>query len=135
MDLDSFGKEAMSILCLDAGGHNNLASLPPVYRGGNLPPGGQLEAVNGTDDLVKVPASGGWVEDGELQLLVWANHKHSSASKWHTSIVLGHRIQHGVFHGNFSGGISNDGIVEVSKTIVSLDVSNPAIVSLNFITR
>ena len=78
MDLDSLGEEARSILCLDAGGHNNLTALSPVYRGGNLPPGGQLEAVNGTDDLVKVPTSGGWVEDGELQLLVWANHKHSS---------------------------------------------------------
>ena len=78
MDLDPLGEEAWSILWLDTWGHNNLASLPPVNRGGHLPPGGQLEAVNCADDLVKVPASCSRIQDGQLQLLIRTNHKHSS---------------------------------------------------------
>ena len=66
MDLDPFGEEAWSILWLDTWGHNNLASLPPVNGGGHLPPGGQLEAVNGADDLIKVPASCSRIQDGQL---------------------------------------------------------------------
>merc|ERR1719270_2123843 len=64
MDLDPLGEEAWSILWLDTWGQVIVASLPPVNGGGHLPPGGQLEAVNGADDLSKfLPVVAGYRMD------------------------------------------------------------------------
>ena len=41
--LDPLGEEAGRVLGLDAGRHDDGAALPPVHRGGNLPPGSQLQ--------------------------------------------------------------------------------------------
>ena len=43
MLLDPLGEEAGRVLGLDAGRHDDGAALPPVHRGGNLPPGSQLQ--------------------------------------------------------------------------------------------
>ena len=42
-----------------------------------LPGGGELEGVDDPDDLVEVPAGGGWVQQGQLQPAVRADHENS----------------------------------------------------------
>ena len=78
MDSDSLGEESSHVLLLDARHHHAGPSLLPVHRSGHLPGGGQLEAVHHPDDLVKVPARGGRVQQGQLQPLVRADDEDSS---------------------------------------------------------
>ena len=78
MNLESLGEDARSILHLDTGDHHAGSSLSPVHRSGHLPPGGQLETVDHSDDLIEVSAGGGGVEQGQLQSSVWTNDEHSS---------------------------------------------------------
>ena len=78
MNLESLGEDARSILHLDTGDHHAGSSLSPVHRSGHLPPGGQLETVDHSDDLIEVPAGGGGVEQRQLQSSVWTNDEHSS---------------------------------------------------------
>lgn len=55
-----------------------LCSPPhlPVHRGSDLLVSCQLQGVHHSQDLIKVSPSGGWVQDGQLQLLVWAKNEH-----------------------------------------------------------
>jgi len=135
MNLESLGEDTRSILHLDTGHHHAGSSLSPVHRSGHLPPGGQLETVDHSDDLIEVSAGGGGVEQGQLQSSVWTNDEHSSAGERNTSIALGHRIQHSILLSNLSVGVSNDGVGELSESIVFQNVSNPALVRLHLITR
>lgn len=48
----------------------------PINRCGNLLLCGELQGVDHSKQLIKIPSRGGRVEDGQLQLLVGANHKH-----------------------------------------------------------
>lgn len=52
----------------------------PVHRCSNLLLCSELQRVNNPEQLVKVPPRGGRVEDGQLQLLVGADHKHLRGS-------------------------------------------------------
>lgn len=53
----------------------------PVNRCGDLLLCGELQGVDNSKQLIKVPSRGGRVEDGQLQLLVGANHKHLKGVK------------------------------------------------------
>ena len=81
MDSDSLGEESSHVLLLDAGHHHAGASLLPVDGRGDLLGGGELETVNDSDDLVKVAARGGWVEQRQLQPLVRADDEDGSDNK------------------------------------------------------
>lgn len=48
----------------------------PIYRCGDLLLRSELQGVDHAEQLVEVPSRGRGVEDGQLQLLVRANHKH-----------------------------------------------------------
>ena len=85
MDGHSFREESGHVLLLDPGHHHAGASLLPVHRSGHLPGGGQLEAVHHPDDLVKVPARGGRVQQGQLQPLVRPDDEDSSTNKTNKS--------------------------------------------------
>lgn len=60
-----------------------LCSLPhlPVHRGSDLLVCRQLQGVHHSQDLIKVSPSGGWVQDGEFQLLIRAKNKHLSTGR------------------------------------------------------
>lgn len=52
----------------------------PVHRCSDLLLCSELQRVNNSEQLVEVPPRGGRVEDGQLQLLVGADHKHLRGS-------------------------------------------------------
>lgn len=47
----------------------------PVNRCGNLLLCCELQRVNNTEQLIKIPSCGGRVKDGQLEPLIRANHK------------------------------------------------------------
>lgn len=53
----------------------------PVHRGGNLLVCCQLQGVHHSQDLIKISPSGGWVQDGEFQLLIRAKYEHLSTER------------------------------------------------------
>lgn len=64
----------------------------PVHRGSDLLVCCQLQGVHHSQDLIKVSPSGGWVQDGEFQLLIWAKNEHLSTGRqgqgWAEDICL-----------------------------------------------
>jgi len=60
-----------------------LCSPPhlPVHRGSDLLVCRQLQGVHHSQDLIKVSPSGGWVQDGEFQLLIRAKNEHLSGRR------------------------------------------------------
>ena len=54
--------------------------------------GGELEWVDDPDDLVKVPACGGRVQDGQLQPLVRAHDEHSATGQRDSYIMYEFKI-------------------------------------------
>lgn len=50
----------------------------PVHRGSDLLVCCELQGVHHSQDLIKISPSGGWVQDGELQLLIRAKNEHLS---------------------------------------------------------
>lgn len=60
-----------------------FCSLPhlPVHRGSDLLVCCQLQGVHHSQDLIKVSSGGGWVQDGEFQLLIRAKNKHLSTER------------------------------------------------------
>ena len=82
MDLDTLGEEPSSVLLLDPRHHHAAAPLLPVHRGGHLPGSSQLQAIHHPEDLVKVPAGGSWVEQGQLQPLVRPDDEHGPEELW-----------------------------------------------------
>jgi len=134
MDGHSFRKESSNVLLLDAGHHHAGAALLPVHRGGHLLGGGELEAVDHSDDLVKVTAGGGGVEQRQLQPLVRTDDEDSSGSQGNSLGVLLIWVHHPVHLGNISLGVGNDGVGELREVVVGLDVINPADVGLHLVT-
>lgn len=62
-----------------------LSMYLPINRCGHLLLRSELQGVDDTEQLVEVPSRGGRVEDGQLQLLVGADHKHL---RWDTATRL-----------------------------------------------
>lgn len=60
-----------------------LCSPPhlPVHRGSDLLVRCQLQGVHHSQDLIKVSPGGGWVQDGEFQLLIRAKNEHLSTGR------------------------------------------------------
>lgn len=60
-----------------------LCSPPhlPVYRGSNLLVCRQLQGVHNSQDLIKISPSGGWIQDGEFQLLIRAKNEYLSTGR------------------------------------------------------
>lgn len=68
-------------------GHTDSLNIYlPINRCGNLLLCSELQGVNNPKQLIEVPPRGGRVEDGQLQFLVRADHKHLGG-------VDGQRIQ------------------------------------------
>ena len=81
MDLDTLREQSSSVLLLHPWHNHAAAPLFPVHGGGHLPGSGQLQAVHNPEDLIEIPAGGGWVQQGQLEPPVWANHKNSPGVK------------------------------------------------------
>lgn len=71
--------------------NNNLTVYRPVDRCGNLLLCSELQRVDNSEQLIKVPSCGGRVKDGQLQLLVGANHKDLEGVKMA-------QVQHNIFY-------------------------------------
>lgn len=54
----------------------------PINRRGNLLLCSELQGINNPKQLGEVPPCGGRVEDGQLQFLVRADHKHLEGGDW-----------------------------------------------------
>ena len=90
--LDTLGEETSSIFLLDSRNHHAAPTSLPVNRRGHLAGGGELEAVNHSEDFVEVSSCWrkfsvklisfvkktcrGWVQERQLQPLVRANDEH-----------------------------------------------------------
>ena len=131
MNLESLGEDARSILHLDTGDHHAGSSLSPVHRSGHLPPGGQLETVDHSDDLIEVSAGGGGVEQRQLQPLVGADHEHGPARQRQPRRVLLVGVHHAVHLRHVALGVRDDGVGELGEVVVRLDVGDPAVVVLH----
>ncbi len=64
---------------------------------------------------LEVAASGGRVQDGELQLLVRSNDEHRTCGQWNAGSIKLIGVQHAKCNSKLSGRISNDGVREVSR--------------------
>ena len=72
-------KELLCLLLRDRWDDHALAALLPVHRSGHLLGCGELEAVDHSDDLVKIPARGSGIQQRQLEPLVGADDEDSSA--------------------------------------------------------
>ena len=64
---------------------------------------------------LEVVASGGRVQDGELQLLVRSNDEHRTCGQWNAGSIKLIGVQHAECNSKLSGRMSNDGVREVSR--------------------
>lgn len=53
----------------------------PVHGGSDLLVCCELQGVHHSQDLIKVSPGGGWVQDREFQLLIWAKNEHLSTER------------------------------------------------------
>jgi len=133
--LDTLGEETSSIFLLHSRNHHAAPTSLPVNRRGHLAGGGELEAVNHSEDFVEVSSCGGWVQERQLQPLVRANDEHRPAGEGNALGIFLIRVHHSVQSGHLSFGISNDGIRETSlEVVVGNDVLDPAIVAVHLVT-
>merc|ERR1719430_811113 len=81
MHLDTLGEETSSIFLLHTRNHHAAPTSLPVNRRGHLASGSELEAVDHSEDFVKVSSCRGWVQERQLQPLVRANARQPSSQQ------------------------------------------------------
>jgi len=134
MHLDTLWEESSSICLFHSRHHHAAAASLPVNRCGHLAGGCELEAVNHSQDLVKVSPCCGRVEEGQLQPLVWANDEDCPAGKRDALGVLLIGVHHPVQSGHLPLWVSNDGVREASgEVVVCNDILDPAIVAIHLV--
>jgi len=134
MHLDTLWEESSSICLFHSRHHHAAAASLPVNRCGHLAGGCELEAVNHSQDLIKVSPCCGRVEEGQLQPLVWANDEDCPAGKRDALGVLLIGVHHPVQSGHLPLRVSNDGVREASgEVVVGNDVLDPAIVAVHLV--
>lgn len=96
----------------------------------------QLQGINNSQDLIKVPSSGCRIQDGELHPLVRPNDEDSSSSDWDSLIVLFISIQHSEVPCKHSIAVIDDGVWQILAMFVAIvqDVLAPSEMILNRIT-
>jgi len=135
MHLDTLWEEASSIFLFHSRHHHATAASLPVNRCCHLAGRCQLQAVNHSQDLIKVPPCCSRVEEGQLQPLVWANDEDCPAGKRNAFGVLLIGVHHSIQSGYLPLGVSNDGVREASgEVVVCNDILDPAIVAVHLVT-
>ena len=110
------GEELGDLFGLHSRRHHDITALLPVGRCRDAVLGRQLQRVDHAEDLVEVAASGGWVENGELELLVGADDEHSAGGSGHPGRVALVGIKHAKSDGKVALCVSDDGVRELSST-------------------
>jgi len=135
MHLDTLWEESSSIFLFHSRHHHAAAASLPVNRCGHLAGGCELEAVNHSQDLVKVSPCCGWVEQRQLQPLVRANDEDCPAGKRDAFSVLLVGVHHSIQSSHLPFGVRNDRVGEASgQVVVCNDVLDPAIVAVHLVT-
>lgn len=106
---DSFWEKFFGFLFRDGWKDHHAISILPVHWGGDPLLRCQLERDNYAENLIEVPAGGGWVEDRQLQFLIRTKHKHHTGSHRHALFVLLCWVQHAQQDGKLPILIINDG--------------------------
>merc|ERR1719323_1528046 len=96
MHLDTLGEETSSIFLLHSRNHHAAPTSLPVNRRGHLASGGELEAVNHSEDFVEVSSCGGGVQERQLQPLVRTNDEHRPAGEGNALSIFLIRVHHSV---------------------------------------
>src|SRR6185312_9970833 len=126
----SIGVFLLGGLVVDRRGDNHILALLPVHRRRYRVLGGELQAVDGAQDLVEVAAGRGRVLDLELYLLVRPDDEY----RLYGQRVVGIGVDHVVFARHFALGIGDQREVEPGA-LGLLDVLGPAFVVLELIHR
>lgn len=130
--LKALGELGGCLLVRESGDNHALVAGGPVGRSGDRVLGGELKRVNNANDLVKVAASGGGVEDAEGELASRVGQVHGTSSEGDSGLVKFIRVEHAEGEGDLARLIGNNGEAEVTREVLAgLDVGDPLLVAVN----
>jgi len=130
-------EDLLGILSLEGWVDNDIVTWNPVDWGGDAVLVTSLQAVDNTEDLGGVSASGGWVGENETDSLLWVNDEDRADGE---SNALGVNIggvlvvNHVIEQGNLSLLVTNDWEGEVAASDL-VDVGDPSTVGFNGVGR
>jgi len=99
----------------------------PVDRRGDAVVDRELQGIDHSQDFREVSASAGWVQEGELELLVGADDEHSPASHGQPSRILLIWVEHAIQGGQLATRVCDDwvGYLGLGTPLSGLDVFDP----------
>merc|ERR1719220_990741 len=82
MDGHSFREQTSHFIRLDGWNNHARTTRLPISRCRHFLLSSQMQGIDDTQKFIKVATGGCWVQDGQLQFLVWSNNKDCTAGQW-----------------------------------------------------
>ena len=129
-------EQLLGLLVVDGRSNDDILSLRPVGRSGDSLVVGELEGVEHSDDLIKVPSTRSRVDEHQTDLLFWVDDEDAPHSERKCGLLLGvvELSKHSILSGDLSGGVGNDWVVHLC-VVYLLNVLLPSFLNFGVISK